>query len=215
MAAIVSLWWAMALRCMCKQDAIIIPPRRPRACRRRGQEAAVSDTGDECALGGAERGTGGAGRYGVNQTEIPLGDIVRSSLALTLPWAPSTNSYLQGYAVPNKAQLLARLQGRNVRIPVTMALTDRAKTYRSDVIACIVTAIGPISSPIFTTPVRIDYEMRPPDRRRRDLSNYIKSTEDALTNAKIWTDDVLVDEFTVRRGKVITGGQIIVIITAL
>lgn len=151
----------------------------------------------------------------MNQTEIPLGDIVRSSLALTLPWAPSTNSYLQGYAVPNKAQLLARLQGRNVRIPVTMALTDRAKTYRSDVIACIVTAIGPISSPIFTTPVRIDYEMRPPDRRRRDLSNYIKSTEDALTNAKIWTDDVLVDEFTVRRGKVITGGQIIVIITAL
>jgi crossover junction endodeoxyribonuclease RusA len=138
----------------------------------------------------------------VNQTEIfPPAEIVKASLALTLPWPPSVNSYWQPFPIPG---------GR-----VVMSLTKRARLYRTDVHAAIRKIMGPARSTSFETPVRVDIELRAPDRRSRDIDNHLKGIFDALTHAGIWKDDSLVDELTLHRGKVLKDGAAIVIITEL
>lgn len=40
----------------------------------------------------------------------------------------------------------------------------------------------------------------PPDKRRRDLDNLLKSCLDALTHAGVWLDDSQIDVLQIRRG---------------
>ena len=127
--------------------------------------------------------------------------IVRSSLQLRLPWPPSVNGYWQPFPIPG---------GR-----VVMSLTKRARMYRTDVCAAIRAVMGAATPVPFDAPVRIDIELRPPDRRTRDIDNSIKGLFDSLTYAGIWKDDHLVDEMTVRRGQVISNGTALVLITPL
>ena len=130
-----------------------------------------------------------------------MNTIIRSSLQLRLPWPPSVNGYWQPFPIPG---------GR-----VVMSLTKRARIYRTDVCAAIRAVMGACTPVPFDTPVRIDIELRPPDRRVRDIDNSLKSLFDALTNAGIWKDDSLVDELTLRRGQVIKDGAALVLITPL
>lgn len=39
----------------------------------------------------------------------------------------------------------------------------------------------------------------PPDKRRRDLDNLLKSTQDALQYAKVYVDDSQIDHLTIKR----------------
>jgi len=55
-------------------------------------------------------------------------------------------------------------------------------------------------------PLQLDVILYPPDRRIRDLDNYMKALLDALTHAKVWMDDSLIDGLNIHRGKVIKGG---------
>lgn len=132
-----------------------------------------------------------------------MSEIVRTALAITLPWPPSVNSYWQPFVVPN------------TRNRVVMTLTPRAKLYRTDVHAAIRTQCGSVPVATITVPVRIDIELRAPDRRTRDIDNHIKGLFDALTHAGIWQDDSLVDEMTVRRGRIHRDGQANIVISAL
>ena len=52
-------------------------------------------------------------------------------------------------------------------------------------------------------------------RARNDLSNRIKSLEDALMHAGLFNDDEQIDILTVRRGDVIKSGLCVVTITRL
>lgn len=96
-----------------------------------------------------------------------------------------------------------------------MTLTKDARMYRSLVHEAIRKQLGSARLVPYTTPVRLDQEFRAPDRRRRDLDNFQKGLWDALTHAGVWADDSLVDEFSGRRGRVIKGGAVIVLIAAL
>lgn len=48
----------------------------------------------------------------------------------------------------------------------------------------------------------------PPDRRRRDLDNILKCTQDSLAHAGVYKDDSQIDLLTVRRRDLAPGGLI-------
>ena len=121
-------------------------------------------------------------------------------ISLVLPWPPSTN----GYWMP-----LVLKGGKP-----SLILTSRARDYRQSVLCAIRNKMGPALDPI-TGPVRIDVSLRPPDRRTRDIDNNLKGLFDALTYCRVWKDDSQVDEMTVRRGKVISGGHVEVLVSEL
>jgi len=66
--------------------------------------------------------------------------------------------------------------------------------------------------------VYIDYKisltvyMFPPDRRVRDLDNYLKAMQDSVTKSGFWEDDSLIDQLFVKRGEVVKGGAMVIII---
>ncbi len=49
-----------------------------------------------------------------------------------------------------------------------------------------------------------------PDKRVRDLSNYLKALEDSLTDAGVWLDDEQIDQSTQYRGCVISKGKVVI-----
>jgi crossover junction endodeoxyribonuclease RusA len=61
----------------------------------------------------------------------------------------------------------------------------------------------------------MDVEWRPRDRRKRDIDGPLKALLDSLQHCGIYSDDCLIEELTVRKGKVLKDGAAIVIITAL
>ncbi len=56
-------------------------------------------------------------------------------------------------------------------------------------------------------PLQVDVILYPPDKRQRDLDNYMKALLDALTLANVWEDDSLIDGLTIHRGKLTKGGK--------
>ena len=52
----------------------------------------------------------------------------------------------------------------------------------------------------------------PPDKRKRDLDNLVKATQDALQHAGCYENDCDIDGLRVDRGDIIKGGKIKVII---
>ena len=55
----------------------------------------------------------------------------------------------------------------------------------------------------------------PPDRRRRDLDNLLKSTQDSLAHAGVYQDDAQIDLLLVRRREPIKPGMITIEILEL
>lgn len=59
-------------------------------------------------------------------------------------------------------------------------------------------------------PIEFDVEVivviSPPDRRTRDLDNYLKALFDSMTHAGIWKDDSQVKRMAVEWGPVTKGG---------
>ena len=55
--------------------------------------------------------------------------------------------------------------------------------------------------------ITLDVILYPPDKRRRDLDNYMKALLDSLTIAKVWIDDEQVDNLNIHRGKIVSGGK--------
>ena len=61
----------------------------------------------------------------------------------------------------------------------------------------------------------VEITLYPPDRRKRDLDNYLKGTLDALTHAGLWEDDSQIDTLSIQRGLVVKNGYVDVSITVL
>ena len=61
--------------------------------------------------------------------------------------------------------------------------------------------------------VLVEAVIFPPDRRKRDIANYEKALSDSLTEAGLWEDDELIDQYFMYRGVVVKGGQVFIRIT--
>lgn len=92
--------------------------------------------------------------------------------SLRLPWPPTTNK-------------IWPMDGGRPR------LSHAAKSYRVAVFAAA------SRTNIFECDVRVSLVWYPPDRRRRDIDNPIKSVLDALQHAQVFTDDRQVRELHV------------------
>ncbi len=128
-----------------------------------------------------------------------MNDIVRAEIQLQLPWPISIN----GYKMPI-------VKGRIA----VMTLTKRGRQYQHDVMDAVILQLGKRPTP-FLGRLRISIELRPPDRRKRDIDNSLKTLLDSLTFAQVWKDDSQVDELTVFRAQQMQDGCANVIVSPL
>jgi len=108
---------------------------------------------------------------------------------LTLPWPPSVNHYWRHVG----ARVLISRQGRE---------------YRRAVIRDLQLQTFPPSGKHHRLAVNIN--VFPPDRRRRDLDNLLKSVLDAMEHAGVYADDAQIDQLIVSRREALPGGQLTV-----
>jgi crossover junction endodeoxyribonuclease RusA len=124
-------------------------------------------------------------------TDSPL-----MSLAFTLPWPPSVNTYWRHIVLGGKfkkaqARVLLSEQGRDYRVAAVSSM--RAQHVPRGALK------GRLS---------VAATAYPPDRRARDLDNLWKGLLDALKHAEIIVDDGDIDELAIRRGPVRPQGLI-------
>ncbi len=109
-------------------------------------------------------------------------------LELLLPFPPSLNSY---YRTVNNRILISK-RGREYRNEVVgLVVLQRLKRFDDN-------------------RVEVSIMLRPPDKRRRDLDNYLKVVFDAITHSGLWSDDSNVDRISIERGEVIKDGLLVV-----
>lgn len=107
-------------------------------------------------------------------------------IRLPLPYPPSLNHYWR-------------------HVGPRVLISEAGKLYRERV----VWIVRQQRSEPLEGPVSVDLEIKPPDRRPRDLDNIPKAILDALTHARFWIDDSQVDDLRVRRGAPQQGGEVI------
>lgn len=61
---------------------------------------------------------------------------------------------------------------------------------------------------LLTERLLVEVYLFPPDRRVRDLDNYMKALQDSITKAGLWEDDSLIDQLFIYRGAVTKGGLV-------
>ncbi|WP_413506707.1 RusA family crossover junction endodeoxyribonuclease [Serratia proteamaculans] len=114
-------------------------------------------------------------------------------MILTLPFPPSVNTYWRS---PNSGPL----KGRHL-------ISVKGRDYRTNALACVLEQLKrrpkPITENVFTTIV-----FYPPDRRRRDMDNFLKAPLDALTHAGVWKDDSQVRRMLLDWAEPEKGGRI-------
>jgi crossover junction endodeoxyribonuclease RusA len=106
---------------------------------------------------------------------------------LTLPWPPSLNHYYR-------------------RVGPRTLISREGRTYRTAV--CAMLAGGGPRKPPAGGRIALAMDAFPPDRRRRDLDNLPKCTQDTLAHAGVYRDDSQIDALAVLRRKPVTGGRI-------
>lgn len=113
-------------------------------------------------------------------------------MRLVLPFPPSVNTYYRSISRGGHATAIISASGRAFRGVVKSAVgfvhPDRRLTGR----------------------LSVTVELFPPDRRRRDIDNYIKALLDAITHAGVWEDDSQIDCISVFRCSRVAGGKTIV-----
>ncbi|MDI6637205.1 RusA family crossover junction endodeoxyribonuclease [Pantoea dispersa] len=108
-------------------------------------------------------------------------------MKLTLPFPPSVNTYW-----------------RNTRKGVLISASGRS--FRSNALADIMEQLRRVPEPI-TVNVAVSVILYPPDKRPRDLDNYLKAAFDSLTHAGVWVDDKQIKRFTVEWGPLTKRGK--------
>lgn len=98
-------------------------------------------------------------------------------MVVELPWPPSVNHYW-------------RRQGNRYFV------SAEGKSYREALyyICAQYKGLFRLNQRLFVT-----IEAYPPDRRRRDLDNILKSLLDSLQHAKVYEDDSQIDHLTIKR----------------
>jgi crossover junction endodeoxyribonuclease RusA len=120
-------------------------------------------------------------------------------IELFLPFPPSINDYY----------------GNQGHIKFVRA---KGNQFRKDVRDAVFQQLGP-NFPVIDWKMKIDIIEHMPDRRKRDLDNYLKALLDSLSPLPkhdwpgIWEDDSLIDQLTIKRGECVKEGVVIMTIT--
>ena len=101
---------------------------------------------------------------------------------VTLPWPPTINTYW-------RHKITGRL--------ATVYITQQGKQYRQAVNNLVLEAAMLQRYHKATGPLRVEIEAYPPDRRKRDLDNILKSLLDSLTHAGVWEDDSQIQDLRI------------------
>ena len=113
--------------------------------------------------------------------------------SLELPWPPSMNSYWR--AVPRG------------KIAVNI-LSAPGRVYREKAVSAAKDAERPEGT--LTDRLGVCLILRPPDKRRRDVDNFVKPVLDALTHAQVYEDDYQIDRLMVVRSQKVPKGSVTV-----
>ena len=112
----------------------------------------------------------------------------QSSFEATLPWPPTVNTYYRHKVIGKLATVYVTQAGQAYRKAVNLCLMEHGvKTYALE------------------GDLRVEIEVFPPDRRKRDLDNLLKSLLDALTHAQVWVDDSQISDLRIYRNPMIAG----------
>jgi len=106
---------------------------------------------------------------------------------VTLPWPPSVNNYWRHKVTGRLATVYVSAEGKAYREAVNDLVMEAAMVQR------YLKAVGP---------VRVVIEAFPPDRRKRDLDNILKSLLDSLTHAGVWEDDSQIEDLRIYRSTI-------------
>lgn len=109
------------------------------------------------------------------------------SLTLEFPFPPSVNHYWKHRVITPR--------GANKRSFLQSYISDAGKQYRRAVVEqCLIT----------DSPLRIEgalactLDLYPPCNRKRDCDNYAKALLDALTHARVYSDDSQIIDLRIR-----------------
>jgi len=118
--------------------------------------------------------------------------MIEQDIVLYLPWPPSVNDY---YKMTRMGQRYLSKKVREFREQVEHSIQEQAPDL------------------VLEDPLFMEVYLFPPDRRKRDIDNYMKGLLDALTEARLWVDDSQIDQLHIYRGEVIKGGVVRVELT--
>ena len=111
------------------------------------------------------------------------------NIIINLPWPPTVNSY---YSKTKRGVYISK----------------KGAAFRD---ACILACKQQMCYGLkLDERLKFTAILYPPDRRCRDLDNYMKALLDSITKAKVWEDDEQIDELAVHRGKQIPSGKVAV-----
>lgn len=113
---------------------------------------------------------------------------------IELPFPPSTNSYWRHVLIGKRAATLISAPGR---------------AFRGAVVARCATQFGDLrlgGRPPLDGKLGLYVRLNAPTRARRDLDNYLKALNDAMTHGGVWNDDSQVAFLACAWGPVVRGG---------
>ena len=113
---------------------------------------------------------------------------------LHLPFPPTLNSYYK--------------QGKGWKQYISL----RGKKFRADVEAEVEQQLVGVVDLPFDHKLNVTVVLHMPDKRTRDLDNYMKALLDALTKAGVWEDDSQIDQLAIYRGARCYAGAVVIAI---
>ena len=158
----------------------------------------------------------GAGGMPAAPSPGPEQGSVPARVVLSLPWPPSINSYYRYGVLPLRG--MAPVIGRGGSIQggfIKPFLTGDAEAYREVVTAIVAGTFRATGNDTFRCRVRVEVDVHPPNRRKRDLDNLLKCTLDVLTHAGVYADDSLIVKLVVHRRHMVPEGQVVVTVDPL
>ena len=113
--------------------------------------------------------------------------MINEELKLELSFPPTVNNYY----VKTRSGVFISAKGRKYR----NTIADEIHQQLSDM------ELG-------EERINLNVVVHMPDRRKRDLDNYMKALLDAITKTGLWEDDSQIDQLCIYRGEIIKGGKV-------
>lgn len=108
-------------------------------------------------------------------------------IEIKLPWPPTVNTYYRNF------------NGR-------MLISKKGRAFAEEV--GLICCRERIANKKLEGRLAVEIEAFPPDRRKRDIDNLLKSTLDAVNKAAVFIDDSQIDELSIVRREVSKPGYI-------